>query len=94
MKKVKLELRDGKDRCALHNYLARELSLPAYYGKNLDALYECLAEYPEPLCVGIYTGGSALKDRYLSRVIQVFKDAEAENERLCVFFFFGRDRRR
>ena len=32
---------------AIHELLARELSFPAYYGKNLDALYDCLTEVQE-----------------------------------------------
>ena len=32
------------DREAAHEYLAEVFSLPDYYGKNLDALYDCLGE--------------------------------------------------
>ena len=28
----------------IHNYLANQLCLPPYYGRNLDALYDCLTE--------------------------------------------------
>lgn len=41
---------DGADiasRDALHDTLARQLSLPDWYGRNLDALYDCLSEYGE-----------------------------------------------
>lgn len=27
-----------------HEYIARELSFPDYYGSNFDALYDCLCE--------------------------------------------------
>ena len=27
-----------------HDYLMRALNLPDYYGRNLDALYDCLTE--------------------------------------------------
>ena len=27
-----------------HDYLAEALNLPDYYGKNLDALYDCLTK--------------------------------------------------
>lgn len=27
-----------------HDYLKEELSFPDYYGKNLDALYDCLTD--------------------------------------------------
>ena len=32
------------ERQPAHAYLAEALSLPDYYGKNLDALYDCLTD--------------------------------------------------
>ena len=32
------------DRSAMHDALAEAFSLPAYYGRNLDALWDCLSE--------------------------------------------------
>ena len=34
-------------RDQLHDALARQLSLPAYYGRNLDALFDCLTDLAE-----------------------------------------------
>ena len=31
----------------LHDALAKQLSLPDYYGRNLDALFDCLTELRE-----------------------------------------------
>ena len=31
----------------LHDALARQLALPEYYGRNLDALFDCLTELRE-----------------------------------------------
>lgn len=31
----------------LHDALARQLSFPAYYGRNLDALFDCLTDLAE-----------------------------------------------
>ena len=39
---------DGKcmrDFESAHDYLSRVLRLPEYYGRNLDALYDCLSEF-------------------------------------------------
>ncbi len=32
---------------AIHDRLAEALRFPAYYGRNLDALYDCLTEVQE-----------------------------------------------
>ena len=32
------------ERSEAHEYLAEVFSFPGYYGKNLDALYDCLSE--------------------------------------------------
>ncbi len=34
-------------REALHDSLAAQLALPEWYGRNLDALYDCLGEISE-----------------------------------------------
>jgi len=34
-------------RDQLHDALARQLSFPAYYGRNLDALFDCLTDLNE-----------------------------------------------
>ena len=42
---------NGKEMCsrqALHDHLKQQLNLPDYYGRNLDALYDCLTERSEP----------------------------------------------
>lgn len=36
-------------RAAVHDYLFARLGLPDYYGRNLDALYDCLTERPGPI---------------------------------------------
>ena len=43
---------DGRlmvSREALHDQLQEKLNLPAYYGRNLDALYDVLSEFPGKL---------------------------------------------
>jgi len=43
---------DGKlitEKEDLHQHLATELSLPEYYGNNLDALFDCLTEIAYPV---------------------------------------------
>ena len=49
MKKITINGKRLKERDALHDYIAKKLSFPEHYGKNLDALYDCLSEINTPL---------------------------------------------
>lgn len=54
MKTVVLDCREMTDRRAAHEYLAKKLSFPDYYGHNLDALHDCLGDINEEICIVIY----------------------------------------
>ncbi|MDO4621331.1 MAG: barstar family protein [Eubacteriales bacterium] len=86
MKKIILDLCGKETRKDMHTYLQKELELPEYYGKNLDALYDCLTDVVDDLAVGLICpadGGE--NERYLKSIRKVFRDAEKENPHLCVF---------
>lgn len=58
-----------------HDYLKKALNFPEYYGKNLDALYDCLCEIS---CeIELVNSGSVEKD-----IIDTFSDAASENNLL------------
>ena len=38
-------------KAELHSALAEQLAFPAWYGRNLDALYDLLSVETEPVCV-------------------------------------------
>ncbi len=44
VKHITLDCARLLDRAGAHTYLAEALSLPDYYGRNLDALYDCLGD--------------------------------------------------
>ena len=56
-----------------HDYLMEALDLPEYYGKNLDALYDCLTVIE---CEIVLINSEEV-DR---DIIQTFEDASVENE--------------
>ena len=60
-----------------HDYLMEVLNLPEYYGKNLDALYDCLCE------IGVETDIILINSDKVSKdLIDTFMDAASENELL------------
>ena len=62
----------------LYRALQRMLSLPDYYGRNCDALYDCLSERRDPVSVYIATKGNAEVSRALDIVCQVISDLGGE----------------
>ena len=48
MRTVVLDCAQMTSREAAHDYLARELSFPDWYGRNLDALYDLLTGWLGP----------------------------------------------
>lgn len=58
-----------------HDYLMEALSLPDYYGKNLDALYDCLTEME---CEIELTNASEVDED----ILDTFRDAADENDLL------------
>lgn len=62
-----------------HQYLAQMLDFPAYYGKNLDALFDCLMELGD--CTVVLNGGTALLHAggYGARVLKVLEEAARAN---------------
>lgn len=80
MKRVELMASLLTDKEVLHDVLARELELPEWYGRNLDALHDCLTELRdvELVLIGWPDEG------YLARVRRVIVDAAWENEALTL----------
>lgn len=55
-------------------YLKKVLELPEYYGKNLDALYDCVNEMETP---EIEICNMTEENKYAGRIIKVLKNAGA-----------------
>lgn len=75
----------GDCRELVQEYIARQMDFPEYYGKNLDALYDCLTDIAEPTAVGFFIPTPTFDDLsielmiYLDKVRGVFQDAERDN---------------
>lgn len=85
MRKMILNGNDLIDRTKAHEYLMEMLELPEYYGKNLDALYDCLTEMDEvEVLIELPDEVAQLQPGFLKGVLCVFQEAAEENKNLKV----------
>jgi ribonuclease inhibitor len=70
-------------RRQVHDYLMEVLPLPEYYGRNLDALYDCLTDLDETALVITHLEEATSSFQSVRRVLT---DAARENEGLTVEF--------
>ncbi len=79
MKQVILDGSILADAAKVHDYLKEMLELPEYYGKNLDALYDCLTDLEgAEIIIQLPKEDGAI----FQKVLRVFKAAEHENSEL------------
>lgn len=74
------------DRQQLHKEIARQLQLPEYYGENLDALWDILTEWSQPLQIIVEKSDVLTRQLggYGEMVLQLFQEAEEQNKVLSV----------
>ncbi len=83
---VVLDGRKMTDRETAHLYLQKKLNLPEYYGKNLDALYDCLTETGKPVQI-IVSYVAEMQDnlrRYADAVLNTLEAAGEKNPNVSV----------
>lgn len=86
MKTIRIDCAELETANDFHNALAQALEFPDYYGKNLDALYDCLTEVDteqELILDNWHQLEYRLKD-YSGKALFVFHEACLENENLTV----------
>lgn len=73
-------------RSALHDLFSDALSLPEWYGRNLDALHDCLTAQSEDvrvtLCADELIG--TLGERYVRQLTRLLRDCAAENPHIVL----------
>lgn len=82
MKNIILDGAKMTDRAAAYAHIAYELDFPAYFGNNLDALWDLLSTYGEAE-VRLINSASLFNSlgAYGCRMIKCFFDAAATNGR-------------
>jgi len=90
---ILLDGREMTDRAALHDHLSDRFAFPAYYGRNLDALYDLLTAYPEQTLVTVIHTKQMLDHlgRYGIAFLQTLEDAARANAQLSISIFDGKN---
>ncbi len=84
MKQITLNGKKMTDRESAHAYIAEKLGFPDYYGKNLDALADCVSEF----CLDKYIRFKHFEEaeknlgEYAEGLCEVFSDIADENPRI------------
>lgn len=91
---MKIHILDGKymtSPASAHSYIADTLGFPAYYGKNLDALADCLGELGSNTAVVFINSRSAVSQlgAYGKKLVTVFKDISSEENSFELILYKG-----
>ncbi len=80
---MKIYVLDGKDmtsRQTAYRVIERTMDMPDYFGKNLDALADCLGERTADMSV-VFVNTDALKNTlgdYADKMLNVFREASRD----------------
>ena len=79
MKQITLDGNILADAAQVHDYLKEVLNFPEYYGKNPDALYDCLTDLndTELIITAPEEDGAVFQ-----KILRIFKAADRANESL------------
>ncbi len=84
MKTVELNGKRMTSEAAAQEYLFDMFDFPVYYGDDLDALYDALADIVEETHVSIINREAMENSSYGSRLMWVFEDAAEDNDNLTL----------
>ena len=80
MEIIILDGRQMPDRAKAYEYIDSVIRFPEYFGKNLDALNDCLSELGRNVVI-ILINGDAMREslgKYADKMIKVFAQAAEE----------------
>lgn len=81
MIELKLDASNVTSRGELHDVFAQTLSLPDWYGRNLDALHDCLTEQSADVRITVAAAEliGTLGERYVRNLLRLLRDCAEEN---------------
>lgn len=73
-----------KDRETLHGILADIPGFPDWYGKNLDALHDCLTDVQEEICIQVQNADdlTLYLGNYAAAFLNVLAASAKENKKI------------
>lgn len=88
MKHYSVDFRDIYTRESLHTLLQESLDLPDYYGRNLDALMDCLSDFREDCEIEFRDLSSLINNLmgYGKSLLDALHIAAFENHHLTLIF--------
>lgn len=86
MIELRLDANNAKSRSDLHDLFADTLSLPEWYGRNLDALHDCLTSISEDVQITVCAEEliGSLGERYVRQLTRLLRDSAAENPHITL----------
>lgn len=86
MKKITLDLSGISLRYELHLTLKKAFGFPDYYGRNLDALHDCLTDITEDTEVEIFNADELIESlgSYGAAALHVIEDSAEENGHIII----------
>lgn len=80
MKTIEINLGNVRTREEFHEEVSQKLNFPDYYGKNLDAMYDCLTDILEPMEINFYgvekcRASSSEMSKYIESLKRMLDDA-------------------
>lgn len=85
MRIVTLDCRKMTDKEETYAYIAKKLRFPDHFGKNLDALYDCLTDIRKKTFIILrHTDSLSSSGDFGDALLEVFRDAEKNVKKLSV----------
>ncbi|MCR8659660.1 barstar family protein [Paenibacillus endoradicis] len=78
---IELRLSEAKNYEGVHDWLAAKLELPATYGRNLDALWDCLTGYIDLPKTILWINDIETTEDYTA-ITDLFEEASGECDQL------------